>query len=88
MGMRMTERQLKTSRLKILRQFQSSPLEVEKIPMSARTSLFSIEAFKGEKAEHRSKTTELTEVQVQVNNIYTVDDYIFLDISYKKQRTT
>jgi conjugative transposon TraN protein len=76
------ERQLKTQ-IEIL-PINTSPLEVGKIPMSDQElRYFSIEAFKGEK-QNIVRNTEYG-VTGQVNNIYTVDDYIFLDISYKNK---
>ena len=77
------ERQLKTQ-IEIL-PINTSPLEVGEIPMSDQElRYFSTEIFKDKK---KNKITQTTEYGVigQVNNIYTVDDYIFLDISFKNK---
>lgn len=74
------ERQLKTQ-VEIL-PINTSPLEVGEIPMSDQElRFFSTEAFKNKK---KNKITQRTEYGLtgRVNNIYTVDDYIFLDISF------
>lgn len=75
------ERQLKTQ-IEIL-PVHTSPLEVGEIPMSDQElRYFSTEIFKDKKKDKITQTTEYG-VTGQVNNIYTVDDYIFLDISFK-----
>ncbi|WBL42322.1 conjugative transposon protein TraN [Algoriphagus halophytocola] len=77
------ERQLKTQ-IEIL-PINTTPLEVGEIPMSDQElRFFATEAFKDKK---KNKITQNTEYGVtgQVNNIYTVDDYIFLDISFKNK---
>lgn len=74
------ERQLKTQ-IEIL-PIHTSPLEVGKIPMSDQElRYFSIEAFKEKKKDNITKSSQYG-VTGQVNSIYTVDDYIFLDISF------
>lgn len=74
------ERQLKTQ-IEIL-PIHTSPLEVGKIPMSDQElRYFSIEAFKEKKKDNITKSNQYG-VTCQVNSIYTVDDYIFLDISF------
>ncbi|UZD21172.1 conjugative transposon protein TraN [Algoriphagus halophytocola] len=77
------ERQLKTQ-IEIL-PINTNPLEVGEIPMSDQElRFFATEAFKDKK---KNKITQNTQYGVtgQVNNIYTVDDYIFLDISFKNK---
>ncbi|PZX52502.1 conjugative transposon protein TraN [Algoriphagus chordae] len=77
------ERQLKTQ-IEIL-PINTYPLEVGEIPMSDQElRFFATEAFKDKK---KNKITQSTQYGVtgQVNNIYTVDDYIFLDISFKNK---
>ena len=77
------ERQLKTQ-IEIL-PINTSPLEVGEIPMSDQElRYFSTEIFKDKKKNKITQTTEYG-VTGQVNNIYTVDDYIFLDISFKNK---
>ncbi|MEB2786533.1 conjugative transposon protein TraN [Algoriphagus persicinus] len=77
------ERQLKTQ-IEIL-PINTSPLEVGEIPMSDQElRYFSIEAFKCKKKKNTTRSTQYG-VTGQVNNIYTVDDYIFLDISFKNK---
>lgn len=74
------ERQLKTQ-IEIL-PIHTSPLEVGKIPMSDQElRYFSIEAFKRKEKDKITKSSQYG-VTGQVNSIYTVDDYIFLDISF------
>lgn len=74
------ERQLKTQ-IEIL-PINTSPLEVGKIPMSDQElRYFSIEVFKEKKKDNITKNSQYG-VSGQVNSIYTVDDYIFLDISF------
>lgn len=74
------ERQLKTQ-IEI-QAINTSPLEVGEIPMSDQElRYFSIEAFKQKKKKNTIRSTQYG-VTGQVNNIYTVDDYIFLDISF------
>lgn len=74
------ERQLKTQ-IEIL-PIHTSPLEVGKIPMSDQElRYFSIEAFKRRTKDNITKSSQYG-VAGQVNSIYTVDDYIFLDISF------
>lgn len=76
-------RQLKTQ-IEIL-PINTTPLEVGEIPMSDQElRFFATEAFKDKK---KNKITQSTQYGVtgQVNNIYTVDDYIFLDISFKNK---
>ncbi|WP_026966562.1 conjugative transposon protein TraN [Algoriphagus terrigena] len=74
------ERQLKTQ-IEIL-PINTSPLEVGKIPLSDQElRYFSIEAFKGKKKDKITKSSQYG-ISGQVNSIYTVDDYIFLDISF------
>lgn len=74
------ERQLKTQ-IEIL-PINTSPLEVGKIPLSDQElRYFSLEAFKRRKKDKITKNSQYG-VSGQVNNIYTVDDYIFLDISF------
>lgn len=76
-------RQLKTQ-IEIL-PINTNPLEVGEIPMSDQElRYFSIEAFKGKKKKNTIRSTQYG-VTGQVNNIYTVDDYIFLDISFKNK---
>ena len=75
------ERQLETQ-IEIL-PVNTSPLEVGKIPMSDQDlRYFSIEAFK-EKKKTKITQSDQYGIMGQVNNIYTIDDYIFLDISFK-----
>ena len=75
------ERQLETQ-IEIL-PVNTSPLEVGKIPMSDQDlRYFSIEAFKEKKKTKITKSDQYG-IMGQVNNIYTIDDYIFLDISFK-----
>ena len=75
------ERQLETQ-IEIL-PVNTSPLEVGKIPMSDQDlRYFSIEAFKEKKKTKITKSDQYG-ITGQVNNIYTIDDYIFLDISFK-----
>jgi conjugative transposon TraN protein len=75
------ERQLETQ-IEIL-PVNTSPLEVGKIPMSDQElRYFSIEAFKEKKKTKITKSDQYG-ITGQVNNIYTIDDYIFLDISFK-----
>ncbi|WP_339751138.1 conjugative transposon protein TraN [Algoriphagus aquimarinus] len=77
------ERQLKTQ-IEIL-PINTNPLEVGEIPMSDQElRYFSIEAFKEKKKKNTIKSTQYG-ITGQVNNIYTVDDYIFLDISFKNK---
>ena len=77
------ERQLKTQ-IEIL-PINTSPLEVGEIPMSDQElRYFSTEIFKDKKKNKITQTTEYG-VTGQVNNIYTIDDYIFLDISFKNK---
>ncbi|WP_026956656.1 conjugative transposon protein TraN [Algoriphagus vanfongensis] len=77
------ERQLKTQ-IEIL-PINTSPLEVGEIPMSDQElRYFSTEIFKDKKKDKITQTTEYG-VTGQVNNIYTIDDYIFLDISFKNK---
>src|SRR5690606_12672451 len=74
------ERQLKTQ-IEIL-PVNTSPLEVGKIPLSDQElRYFSIEVFKGKKKDKITKSRQYG-ISGQVNSIYTVDDYIFLDISF------
>ncbi|QYH40027.1 conjugative transposon protein TraN [Algoriphagus sp. NBT04N3] len=74
------ERQLKTQ-IEIL-PVHTSPLEVGKIPMSDQElRYFSIEAFKTKTKDKITKSSQYG-VSGQVNSVYTVDDYIFLDISF------
>ena len=75
------ERQLETQ-IEIL-PVNTSPLEVGKIPMSDQElRYFSIEAFKEKKKTKITKSDQYG-ITGQVNDIYTIDDYIFLDISFK-----
>ena len=77
------ERQLKTQ-IEIL-PINTSPLEAGEIPMSDQElRYFSTEIFKDKKKNKITQTTEYG-VTGQVNNIYTIDDYIFLDISFKNK---
>ncbi len=77
------ERQLKTQ-IEIL-PINTSPLDVGAIPMSDQElRYFSTEAFKAKKSKNVIRNTQYG-VTGQVNNIYTVDDYIFLDISFKNK---
>ncbi|MEB2774585.1 conjugative transposon protein TraN [Algoriphagus sp. D3-2-R+10] len=77
------ERQLKTQ-IEIL-PINTNPLEVGKIPMSDQElRYFSVEAIKDKKKKNVIRSTQYG-VTGQVNNIYTVDDYIFLDISFKNK---
>ncbi len=77
------ERQLKTQ-IEIL-PINTRPLEVGEIPMSDQElRYFSTEIFKDKKKNKITQTTEYG-VKGKVNNIYTVDDYIFLDISFKNK---
>ncbi|MBN7817659.1 conjugative transposon protein TraN [Algoriphagus pacificus] len=77
------EHQLKTQ-IEIL-PINTSPLEVGEIPMSDQElRFFSTEIFKDKKKNKITQTNEYG-VTGQVNNIYTVDDYIFLDISFKNK---
>jgi conjugative transposon TraN protein len=77
------ERQLKTQ-IEIL-PINTSPLEVGEIPMSDQElRYFSIEAFKCKKKKNTIRSTQYG-ITGQVNNIYTVDDYIFLDISFRNK---
>lgn len=74
------ERQLKTQ-IEIL-PVNTSPLEVGKIPLSDQElRYFSMEAFKEKKKDNITKSSQYG-ISGQVNSIYTVDDYIFLDISF------
>ena len=76
-------RQLKTQ-VEIL-PINTKPLEVGEIPMSDQElRYFSIEAFKEKNKKSIVRKTDFG-VTGQVNNIYTVDDYIFLDISFKNK---
>lgn len=76
-------RQLKTQ-IEIL-PVNTNPLEVGDIPMSDQElRFFSIEAYKRKKKKNTIRSTEYGVIG-QVNNIYTVDDYIFLDISFKNK---
>lgn len=76
-------RQLKTQ-VEIL-PINTKPLEVGKIPMSDQElRFFSIEAFKEINMGSIVRKTDFG-VTGQVNHIYTVDDYIFLDISFKNK---
>lgn len=76
-------RQLKTQ-IEIL-PVNTNPLEVGDIPMSDQElRFFSIEAYKRKKKKNTIRSTEYGIIG-QVNNIYTVDDYIFLDISFKNK---
>lgn len=76
-------RQLKTQ-IEIL-PVNTNPLEVGEIPMSDQElRFFSIEAYKRKKKKNTIRSTEYGVIG-QVNNIYTVDDYIFLDISFKNK---
>ncbi|SFT71336.1 Bacteroides conjugative transposon TraN protein [Algoriphagus locisalis] len=77
------ERQLKTQ-IEIL-PINTNPLEVGEIPMSDQElRFFATEAFKDKK---KNKITQSTQYGItgKVNKIYTVDDYIFLDISFKNK---
>lgn len=77
------ERQLKTQ-IEIL-PINTNPLEVGEIPMSDQElRFFATEAFKNKK---KNKITQSNQYGLtgQVNNIYTVDEYIFLDISFKNK---
>ena len=77
------ERQIKTQ-VEIL-PINTKPLEVGNIPMSTQElRYFSMEAFKKKKKDKTVRKTDFG-VTGQVNNIYTVDDYIFLDISFKNK---
>jgi conjugative transposon TraN protein len=77
------ERQLKTQ-IEIL-PINTNPLEVGEIPMSDQElRYFSIEAFKKKKKKNTIRSIQYG-ITGQVNNIYTVDDYIFLDISFKNK---
>ncbi len=74
------ERQLKTQ-VEIL-PIHTHPLEVGKIPMSDQElRYFSMEIFK---AKNKKPIIENSQYGIngQVNQVYTVDDYIFLDISF------
>jgi conjugative transposon TraN protein len=74
------ERQLKTQ-VEIL-PAHTSPLEVGKIPMSDQElRYFSTEVFKSKSKKHIIENSNYG-ITGQVNQIYTVDDYIFLDISF------
>lgn len=76
-------RQLKTQ-VEIL-PINTSPLEVGEIPMSDQElRYFSIEAFKEKNKKSIVRKTDFG-VTGEVNNIYTVEDYIFLDISFKNK---
>lgn len=75
------DRQLKTQ-IEIL-PIHTSPLEVGEIPMSDQElRFFCTEAFKNKRKNRIVEDTRYG-VTGQVNNIYTVDDYIFLDITFK-----
>lgn len=75
------ERQLKTQ-VEIL-PIHTSPLEVGKIPMSDQElRYFSMEAFKAKKKKPVIENSQYG-ITGQVNQVYTVDDYIFLDISFR-----
>ena len=77
------ERQLKTQ-IEIL-PINTSPLAVGEIPMSDQElRYFSTEAFKEKNKKNTIRSTQYG-ITGQVNNIYTVDDYIFLDISFKNK---
>lgn len=77
------ERQVKTQ-IEIL-PINTSPLAIGEIPMSDQElRYFSIEAFKEKKNNKNIRNTQYG-ITGQVNNIYTVDDYIFLDISFKNK---
>ncbi|WP_339867081.1 conjugative transposon protein TraN [uncultured Algoriphagus sp.] len=77
------ERQLKTQ-IEIL-PINTNPLAVGQIPMSDQElRYFSTEAFKQKKKKNTIQSTQYG-ITGQVNNIYTVDDYIFLDISFKNK---
>lgn len=77
------ERQLKTQ-IEIL-PINTNPLAVGEIPMSEQElRYFSTEAFKQKKKKNPIGSTEYG-ITGQVNNIYSVDDYIFLDISFKNK---
>jgi conjugative transposon TraN protein len=74
------ERQLKTQ-VEIL-PIHTSPLEVGKIPMSDQElRYFSTEVFKSKSKNHIIENSQYG-IAGRVNQIYTVDDYIFLDISF------
>lgn len=76
-------RQLKTQ-VEIL-PINTNPLEVGEIPMSDQElRYFSIEAFKEKNKKSIVRKTDFG-VTGEINNIYTVDDYIFLDISFKNK---
>lgn len=76
-------RQIKTQ-VEIL-PINTKPLEVGDIPMSDQElRYFSIEAFKEKNKKGIVRKTDFG-VTGEVNNIYTVDDYIFLDISFKNK---
>ncbi|WP_439490531.1 conjugative transposon protein TraN [Algoriphagus sp.] len=77
------ERQLKTQ-IEIL-PINTNPLEVGEIPMSDQElRFFATEAFKDKKKNKIIQSTQYG-ITGKVNNIYTVDDYIFLDISFKNK---
>jgi conjugative transposon TraN protein len=74
------ERQLKTQ-IEIL-PIHTSPLDVGKIPMSDQElRYFSKEVFKSKSKKHIIENSQYG-ITGQVNQVYTVDDYIFLDISF------
>ncbi|GMQ28051.1 conjugative transposon protein TraN [Algoriphagus confluentis] len=76
-------RQIKTQ-VEIL-PINTKPLEVGEIPMSDQElRYFSIEAFKEKNKKSIVRKTDFG-VTGEVNNIYTVGDYIFLDISFKNK---
>lgn len=63
----------------------TNPLDVGVTPLSTNElRYFSIQAYKKNKKKHAIHSTQYG-VSGQVNNIYTVDDYIFLDVTYKNR---
>ncbi len=63
----------------------TSPLAVGTTPLSDHElRYFSIEAFKNKKKKNTIYSSQYG-ISGHVNNIYTVDDYLFLDISYKNK---
>lgn len=63
----------------------TNPLDVGFSPLStSELRYFSIEAFKKKKKKYSLHSTNYG-ISGQINNIYSVDDYIFLDITYKNR---
>nr|QJS06250.1 conjugal transfer protein TraN [Pedobacter sp.] len=63
----------------------TNPLDVGSIPMSQNDlHSFSLQALKKSSKTHAVRSTAYG-MQAQVNNVYTVDDYVFLDITYSNK---